>query len=307
MDAPLLTAKRAIELPDGRLLSYSLTGPADGVPIIYLHGAIGSPPQSDSALNEALDRCRVRYLMVDRPGFGGSDPHPGRRVSDFARDVEALADSAGLSRFAVLGVSAGAPYALACAAAMPERIAATAAVSTVPPGFSARRSGRTVPHYRLALTLLAGRPRLVRSIADPILDLVRHRPRALRNLFALGACGGDRDLLRSTAAREVAARRFLAATARGSWPMIEDFLVCRSDWGFELGDVCSPVHLWHGLRDPVIPISHADAIRRQLPAVRPRFVRAGHFLLRTRIGDIIRPLARTLGEERPPAIERLAA
>jgi pimeloyl-ACP methyl ester carboxylesterase len=164
-----------------------------------------------------------------------------------------------------------------------------------------------VPHYRLALTLLAGRPRLVRSIADPVLDLIRHRPKALRTLFALGACGGDRDLLRSPAARELAARRFLAATARGSWPMIEDFLVCRSDWGFELGDVSAPVHLWHGLRDPVIPIGHADAMRRELPVVLPRFVKAGHFLLRTRIGDIIRPLARALSDERASATERLAA
>ena len=304
----MLTAKDAIELADGRVLTYSAIGPADGVPVIYLHGAIGAPPLADSSLDEALARSHVRYLMVDRPGFGGSDPHPGRRVTGFARDVEALADSLGLSRFALLGVSAGAPYALACAASMPERVAATAAVSTIPPGFSAWRSWRTAPHYRLALTLLAHQPRLVQSIADPLLELVQRRPRALRKLFAMGACGGDRELLSEPAAREIAVRRFLAATARGSWPMIHDFLVCRSDWGFELADVSTPVHLWHGLRDPVIPISHADSIRRQLPDVWPRFVKAGHFLLRTRIGDIIRPLARTLGSERPPdAIERLAA
>jgi pimeloyl-ACP methyl ester carboxylesterase len=308
MTGPLLTAKDAIELSDGRRLSYSATGPHDGVPVLYLHGAIGSPPQSDQALEEAIARWRIRYLMVDRPGFGGSDGHPGRRVQDFAADVEQLADALGLSRFSVLGVSAGAPYALACAHAMPERIAAMAAVSTIPPGFSPRASGRTAPHYRLAMMALLSQPRAIRSIVDPALVLMRRRPDLLRKLFALGAFGGDREMLRTSEAREIAARRFLAATARGSWPMIEDFLVCRSDWGFELGEIRSPVHLWHGLRDPVIPIAHADQIRRELHKVWPRFIKAGHFLLRERIGEILRPLAKAAARpEHPARTDRLAA
>jgi pimeloyl-ACP methyl ester carboxylesterase len=308
MDAPLLTAKDAIELSDGRSLSYSATGPRDGVPVLYLHGAIGSPTQSDRLLEEAIARSRVRYLMVDRPGFGGSDPLSGRRVIDFADDVEQLADALGLGRFSVLGVSAGAPYALACAAALPDRVAAVASVSTIPAGFSPQRSGRMAPHYRLALMGLLAAPRALRATVDPMLALVRRRPELLRKVFALGAYGGDRELLRTNEARELAARRFLAATARGSWPMIHDFLVCRSDWGFDLAEISPTVHLWHGTRDPVIPISHADRIRRELPEVWPRFVTAGHFLLRTRIADIMRPLAAALAEpEARGRTRRLAA
>jgi pimeloyl-ACP methyl ester carboxylesterase len=308
MTAPLLTAKDAIELSDGRRLSYSVTGPTDGVPVLYFHGAIGSPPQSDPALEEAIAHWRIRYLMVDRPGFGGSDPLPGRRVADFAGDVEQLADALGLGSFSVLGVSAGAPYALGCGAAMSDRIASVAAVSTIPPGFSPRSSTRTAPHYRLALMTLRGRPGAIRATVDPTLILARRRPAALRRLFALGAYGGDRELLKADEAREIAARRFLAATARGSWPMIQDFLVCSSDWGFELGEVAPQVHLWHGLKDPVIPVRSADAVRRQLTDVRPRFIEAGHFLLRDRISEILRPLASAVrGHARSRIAEDLAA
>jgi pimeloyl-ACP methyl ester carboxylesterase len=296
MTAPLLTAKDAIELSDGRQLSYSVTGPTDGVPVLYLHGAIGSPPQSDPALEQAIEHWRIRYLMVDRPGFGGSDPLPGRRVVDFARDVGELADAIGLGSFSVLGVSAGAPYALACGAALGDRVASVAAVSTIPPGFSPRSSTRTAPHYRLALMTLRGRPGAIRATVDPTLTLARRRPAALRRLFALGAYGGDRELLKTDEAREIAARRFLAATARGSWPMIQDFLVCSSGWGFELADVAPRVHLWHGLKDPVIPVRSADAVRRELADVRPRFIEAGHFLLRDRISEILRPLASAVRE-----------
>jgi pimeloyl-ACP methyl ester carboxylesterase len=308
MNAPLLATKEAVELSDGRRLSYSATGPRDGTPILYLHGAIGSAPQRDPQLEAAITRFRIRYLMVDRPGFGGSDPKPGRRVGDFAGDLEELADKLRLSRLAVIGVSAGAPYALATARAMADRVAAVASVSTIPPGFSAGGSWRTAPHYRLALMALAGAPRAISTIVDPSLAVLRRRPGALRRLFALGALGGDRDLLGSKEAREIATRRFLAATARGSWPMIEDFLVCRADWGFELAEVSRPIHLWHGTCDPLIPIGYADAMRRELPDVLPRFVESGHFLLRDRIGDILGSLARaTLKAEPRKASERIAA
>ena len=308
MDAPLLTAKDAIELPDGRRLSYSVAGRLGGVPVLYFHGAIGSPPQGERELELAIEQFGIRYLMVDRPGFNGSDPQSGRRIADFSTDVRELADRLGLARFSILGVSAGAPYALACAAAMPERVAAVAAVSTIPPGFSPGRSRRTAPIYRLPLTLLHRYPRTIQSVADRALTLLRRRPVALRRLFALGAAAGDRDLLRTSETREVGVRRFLGATARGSWPMIEEFLVCCSDWGFELDQVSQTVHLWHGLRDPIIPIDHADAIRRELPHAWPRFVEAGHFFLRARIGDILRPLAASAVEPRPArGSDRLAA
>jgi len=308
MDTPLLTAKESIELSDGRTLSYSAIGPHDGVPILYFHGAIGSPPQSDPALVDAIARWRIRYLMPDRPGSGGSDSQQERRVVDFARDTEELANALGLGRFSVLGVSAGAPYALACAAAMPGRVASTAAVSAIPPWFSPRRSHRTAPHYRLALMALLSAPRAIRAIADPLLSLAQDRPDLFRRLFAVAALGGDRDLLRTSEARELAARRFLGATARGSWPMIDDFLVCRRSWGFDLEQIRSEVHLWHGLRDPVIPIAYADETRRRLRHVWPRFIKAGHFLLRSRIGEVLRPLALAVGHELDPGMpDRLAA
>ena len=131
---------------------------------------------------------------------------------------------------------------------------------------------------------------------------------ALRRLFALGAAAGDQELLSANEAREIGARRFLGATARGSWPMIEEFLVCCSDWGFGLEQVSATVHLWHGLRDPIIPIYHADAIRRALPQVWPRFIDSGHFFLGARIGQILSPLAAAAAKpERRGLGSRLAA
>jgi pimeloyl-ACP methyl ester carboxylesterase len=62
-------------------------------------------------------------------GYGGSGPHDGRRVASAAADVAAIADALSIVRFAVLGHSGGGPYALACAALLPERVIAAVSVS----------------------------------------------------------------------------------------------------------------------------------------------------------------------------------
>jgi pimeloyl-ACP methyl ester carboxylesterase len=72
-------------------------------------------------------------IAVDRPGIGGSDPQPGRRVLDWPTDVAELADSLGLERFAVLGVSFGGPYVRACAYALPRRTIRGGLVSCIGP------------------------------------------------------------------------------------------------------------------------------------------------------------------------------
>ena len=113
----MLTAKGHVVLRDGRRLGYSAAGPPNGRPVLYMHGAIGSPVRCSDQLAETISGLGIRYLMPERPGFGQSSDLPGRTVADWARDVGEFADALGLERFSVVGVSAGAPYAIACARA----------------------------------------------------------------------------------------------------------------------------------------------------------------------------------------------
>ena len=72
-------------------------------------------------------------VCPDRPGVGRSDPHPERTIPGYADDISALADALGFGRFAVLGYSGGAPYALACGARLPERISAVGTMARAGP------------------------------------------------------------------------------------------------------------------------------------------------------------------------------
>src|SRR3981081_2972754 len=114
------TSRAVLRLFSGRELAYSAVGPEAGSPVIYCHGAIGTPVGSSVDLESITAQLGIRPISVNRPGSGGSRPPAGRWVVDFAHDVRQLADELALDRFSVVGVSAGGPYALAIAHQLPD-------------------------------------------------------------------------------------------------------------------------------------------------------------------------------------------
>lgn len=267
---------RTVTVRDGRALGATEWGEPGGPAILYLHGAVGSPLSGCPALGAALDTLGLHYVMVDRPGFGRSDPRPDRTVLDFADDVEDLADALGLGRFAVVGVSAGGPYAAACAHRLADRVSATAIVSGLGPIARADAlRGMPLPQ-RLALLTLARHPNAAGTLGALATRAVHRHP----GLFACVPA--------DEAARAHARESFLVATRGGVRGMIEDFLVSTGPWGFEPEAVRGEVHLWHGTRDSIVPLEHALQLAIALPRCRAAFdPDEGHFFFRKRMVEIL--------------------
>jgi pimeloyl-ACP methyl ester carboxylesterase len=102
-----------LALDHGRTLHVYDTGTGDGttgLAVFWQHGApsTGAPPEP---LFAATAERGIRWVSHDRPGYGGSTPHPGRDVASAAADVASVADALGIDRFAVMGDSGGGPYA----------------------------------------------------------------------------------------------------------------------------------------------------------------------------------------------------
>ena len=116
-----------ITTSDGRTLAYCEWGDPAGLPVFSLHGTPGSR-LSRHPDEDVYRQSGVRVITYDRPGYGASTRHPGRRVADASADVAAIADALGLQRFAVFGGSGGAPHSLACGALMPDRVTRCASV-----------------------------------------------------------------------------------------------------------------------------------------------------------------------------------
>ncbi|GAB2635004.1 alpha/beta fold hydrolase [Kribbella swartbergensis] len=111
-----------MRLPDRRLAQYWHGGAAGGMPVFFLHGC---PDTRHAAFagDTAARRAGVRLVAVNRPGYGLSDACRSTHLS-VADDVAAVADVLRIDHYAVLGMSIGGPYALACAARHPDRVTA---------------------------------------------------------------------------------------------------------------------------------------------------------------------------------------
>ena len=107
---------RLLDVSGGRTLGFTEIGSSDAPVAFYFHGAPGGRLEL-ATFDDAFAAVGVRVVTPDRPGYGTSTPQPGRTTAAWADDVAALADHLGVDRFAVMGLSSGGPYAVACAVA----------------------------------------------------------------------------------------------------------------------------------------------------------------------------------------------
>lgn len=89
------------------LISHRTGGPADGLPLVMLHGW-GADSSLVWPLSATLLSIGYRVYVPDLPGFGDS-PEPGTAwtVFDYAKLILAYADTIQLTRFALFGHSFG--------------------------------------------------------------------------------------------------------------------------------------------------------------------------------------------------------
>jgi pimeloyl-ACP methyl ester carboxylesterase len=117
-----------VTLPDGRQAQLwrggSLTA---GSTVVFMHGCPDCRLAARSG-EAAARRAGVQLVAINRPGYGRSDPARADHVS-VAADTMAVVDALGIDRIAVLGMSLGGPYALACAARHPARVGAVGVVA----------------------------------------------------------------------------------------------------------------------------------------------------------------------------------
>jgi pimeloyl-ACP methyl ester carboxylesterase len=277
-----------LELADGRRLAYSSAGPADGYPVLYCHGAIGTPLSGTVDIDELAARLRLRFIAPSRPGVGRSDPKPGRTLLHFADDARELADALALRRFSVLGVSAGGPYALATAHRLRGRIDRVAVVSSLSPLCPPHETPGLRRRIRWALRLVERHPALVERLGDSCVSLIERNPRLLTRAIAACAAPAEKRRLAGAGEQRATSSAFLDATAQGVGGMLADYAVYSSPWGFDAAEVHNETHLWHGVSDPLVPVEHALQLAITIPRCRVFFdPDEGHHFFRSSLPRIL--------------------
>jgi pimeloyl-ACP methyl ester carboxylesterase len=97
-------------------------GKPDAMPLLLIHGSLGSLYEWEGWVAELKDRYRV--ISVDLPGHGltGAWSRGDYSIEAYADFIEVLADTLGLERFAIAGHSMGGAVAWSFAATRPERV-----------------------------------------------------------------------------------------------------------------------------------------------------------------------------------------
>jgi pimeloyl-ACP methyl ester carboxylesterase len=284
-------ASGAVTLSDGRSLAYASHGPDAGSPLLYFHGTPASKHNwylnHDDDLLEALG---LRVVAIDRPGMGQSTYQRDRVLDDWPRDVGALADHLGLDRFAVLGYSCGAPYALACAARLGDRVASTSVVSGyADTNHSDLADTRDLPNLRV-LRLGLERPRLSRAIYRAMGAMARLAPGRFLGQALATMPPADAEVLSQPSVRQAFLAMFAETLRQGPRGAQHDGAIVSRPWGLPLERIAGPVALWHGTEDRNAPLAMGRHHERLIPGAELHVLPGeGHLsLVHRHIGAILR-------------------
>jgi pimeloyl-ACP methyl ester carboxylesterase len=272
-------------LSDGRRLDVHVSGPEDGLPLLFHHGtpAAATPLRF---LERAAHARGLRLVTTSRPGYGDSSRSAGRRVVDVVADSEALLAALGASRVVVAGWSGGGPHALACGARL-SGVAAVVVIAGVAPyeaeglDWYAGMGQQNIEEFGAAL---AGedqlRPELeaqrstLRSVAAD--DVIASMETLLPDV--------DRQVLTSEYGEDLAAG-FREALRVGVDGWVDDDLAFAKPWGFDLQEISVPTAIWQGTADLMVPVDHGSWLATHVPGATSH-IEAGQGHLSVALGAV---------------------
>lgn len=285
---PTTVETTMVPTADGRGLCVEVAGGESAAGVLVCGGMPNSRHLRDQWIADAAER-NIQLIGYDRPGYGGSTVHSGRSVADGAAEVRAIADSLGIDRLAVWGFSAGGPYALACAALLPDLVVAAATVGSSAPwpapglDYFTDMGEDNVEDIQLMLT----DPEKARVKAHQDWEDIRQvTPETLLEAWKTLLAPVDAAVLTGDFAEGVvrAIQDGLAPGDQGWW---DDGLAQLAPWGFDLRDIRIPVKVWHGRHDRFVPFQHGQWLAEHVPSAEAELSETdGHLSLLVDVGRV---------------------
>ncbi|KAL6563606.1 hypothetical protein OROGR_002565 [Orobanche gracilis] len=302
------TGASLILLPDGRRLAYQEQGvPAHQarysiiVPHSFLSSRLAGIPGLKCTL---LQEFGIRMVTYDLPGFGESDPHPGRDLESSALDMLHLSYAVNITdKFWVVGHSDGSKHVWAALHYIPDRLAGAVMVAPLINPYEEKLTKEERRRIWWTWTL---KRKMMFYLARKLPSLL---PSFYRRSFLSGNHGQiDKWLSLSLRKRDRAVtedktfknfwERDVEESVRQGNPraFVEEAILQVSNWGFSIAElnvqkkrkgkgilgwlrsVYNPaekrlsgflgqIHIWQGAEDRVVPPSMSDFVHRVAPDV----------------------------------------
>ena len=200
-------------------------GPYDAQPVLVFHGAAAGRRLPDG-VRQAMIAAGLRPIVVQRPGFGLTDPTGGDYPATAAADMAAVIERLRLRKIHVLARDTGTPTALAFAHAYPDLLDRMVLMNPHPPMHL--EDQRTTFVASVQRHLLRN-PDLVVAFAE---FLRRQATTRLLERILFKALEADADLqaLEDPAVRQFLIRDIQAMCARSVYGFAAEHAVYANDW-----------------------------------------------------------------------------
>jgi pimeloyl-ACP methyl ester carboxylesterase len=254
-----------IEMGQGRALAVRVSGPEDGIPLVFHHGTPGASTPV-RALERAVHARGLRLVTTSRPGYGGSTRHRGRHVADVVADTAEVLEALGAERCYVAGWSGGGPHALACGARLEGVLGVLVIAGVAPFGveeldFMAGMGEDNVEEFSAALE---GEASLRFFLERARLELDGATTQSVVASMASLLPEVDRAVLTDEFAEDLLAS-FHEGLAPGVDGWLDDDLAFTRPWGFDLDEVGVRTSLWQGTADLMVPPEHGRWLGSHVP------------------------------------------
>ena len=213
-----------------------------------------------------LDYGDFYIVTASRPGYGRSSRHEGHQVASAIDDATAALAHFGRRRYVSLGWSGGGPRSLASAALDDACVGAVALASVAPADvdfdWTEGMGPENVEEFALSKVGGPAYEEYMESVGGVIATINAD------NLFDV--LGGlfpdvDRNALSDDEGREVMADSIAYGCAQDWRGYYDDNVAMIGPWGFDVTTIETPVHLFYGDADLMVPPTHGAWLAAHVP------------------------------------------
>ena len=278
----------AIRLADKRQLAYAEYGESAGFPVFLFHGLPGSR-LSWGLLPDDPFPSGLRLIAPDRPGYGKSDPKPGRTLLNWVDDITQLADALEIDKFAIVGVSGGGPGALACAWKIPERLTSVGVVASPAPTNATGVFEGMSKTNRFFMNMAWHLPWLSTMNIKFLASIIRRDPARYINTMKFKVHDVDKTILARPEIQNMLIKDFSEALRGGAQGMASDMSANHGrPWGFPLNEIKVKVLFWFCELDHSVPPAMGKYLSKTVPNSEVNFIpNAGHLWLLVHLNEVL--------------------
>lgn len=232
---------------DGRKIHYIDDGNEAGLPVIFT-GGLGTSVRVVRLLDflrTMREELNLRFITVERNGFGQTAFDPTLTMSDYVADVEEVLQHLRIDKFAVFGISGGGPY--------------TAKIAE-------ENSTRLLSIHLAATSPNIGNPQRCNNSAtatSPYAEMLRYPMQFFG--FAAESPLHQIEGFQDTAFDEAARAHNLRGQSADDAPLLHELsLYCTED-PMDSAHIDVPVFVYLGLQDEVLGVVDPEAWERAYP------------------------------------------